>query len=753
MNGGSLDATRAFIDSFASGGAAEATVTGNGSLLDLGGGLLTVGRLHNGALSVTGGGRVASGNAIIGDRAGSDGLITVSGQSIGGAASQLNVSGNLTVGGEGTGQLTVSEGALATVTGNTAIGSAANGTGEVVVTGTAANNDASTLDIGGDLVLGYVPDLPGAVPFGSINATLSVTSGGVVILGGGAGQATIHASGLLTGTGTIDGNVELLGRLAPGSPTATFSVTGDLVTHEGSMLQIEYSSAPLDLAAVFPDLDPALVEGLLASGVVAVQGIATLADGTIIQVTRVSGGTEPGESIIVLHAAGGGIDAMMPPDLAVQGSFLIKWVPDVIEENGESYLRLTAEVDEPELEDFRDELSGNLENVADALVEGDLFSVLTQLNPDDPQAGVRTLLPLQHGAAAAQNIRSAQLHQQSFLREMSALRTGVRRSDPRGGPLPRMFSEAAAESGASAGAIRAMTGMYEPSGPALGAVGAPDELTGTWGGFLTGAGNWESVDAGGDERIGHRARTAGIQGGVHHHLTHDLLIGLSAGYLWSDLTFRGGFGQADIDTLRVGPYLSLTPGGGDLFIDVAASYGYHTNDVERTTLLGTARSRSHANDLSVIAHAGYELTIAERTVLTPRLGASYTHLRSNSFNERGAGAANLSVESMTTDSLQLQLGASLAHALQFNTLTIIPEVYAGWSHEVLDTDLDVRSRFSAGSPVFTTRTAGTGRDTFQLSAGFTALANSYIALYLRYEGEFLKESSNHGVIGGLSIRF
>lgn len=751
LNGGTVNASAGYIDSFTSDSSGTATVTGLGTLMDFGDGDLIVGGFRNGNLTISTGGRVESGDGIIGERSSSNGTVTVSGHRDN-IASQWNINGTLEVGRLGTGQLNILGGGLVTTTGDGMIGDGQNSTGSVLVTGRMdpldSNSPASTLNIGGNLSLGHGMT-GGATSQQNVNATLTVSDGGIVILNNGAGSLTVNNSGLLTGNGTIDGSVQLFGRLSPGGAGQRTNITGNLVTQAGGIMQIEYSDQPLNLAAVFPNLNPALVDDLLTSGLVAVEGMATLADGTVVQIVKVTGNATPGDAIIIVHSQLGGMDPTSPPDLDVQGSFLVTWAPHVIEDAGQQYVLLTAEVDEPGLEDFLAGLTGNVGRVANALAEGEVFDVLTALDPNNPGAGLQTLLPLQHSAAAFQNIRASQFFNSAFHMEMAALRASIRTGNPGSPDSPRMFSSSGYDREAIARAVRAIDAASEPI--ALGMF-QTDAMQGTWGGYLGGLGNWDRVDRGND-RLGYRAMVTGVQGGVHYHLSRDMLLGISGGYLWSDLDFRDNFGEGEVGTLRVGPYFSFTPGGGNLFIDAAATWGWHQNEIDRETILGTASSRYDAYDISAFAVVGYDIPVFKRTVLTPTIGVDYTHLRTDSFSESGAGSANLRVDSMTTDSLRLRLGASIAHAFEFGETTIVPEVFAGWAYEFLDNDMDLSSRFIAGGPAFTTQAEGLGRSSILVTGGFSAMAGTAMTLYANYVGEFQSDRTSHGVIAGLDIRF
>lgn len=749
LNGGILEATDAYIDSFTANAIGTALVTGNGSLLDVGDDLI-VGAFRAGSLTIADGGRVESGDGIIGERQNASGSVTVTGQS-GSTASQWNVDGALTIGQQGQGELTIVGGGIVNTTGNATVGSTPSGSGTVLVSGTAdpgdPGSDASTFNIGGNLTLGVNLMNGAASSQNQVNGSLLVNNGGRVIVGGGAGTIIVNETGLLSGTGTVSGNVQLFGRLSSGDPAGAIIIDGNLATFSGSIIQVQYSNEPLDIAATFPNLDPSLVNALLTSGFVAVEGFATLADGTAVNVVKLSGNATPGDVIIILQADMGGMNPAAPPQLEVAGSFLVQWIPEVIESNGSQYLLITAEIDEPGLEDFLTGLTGNARNIADALAAGELFDVLTMLDPNNPEAGLRTLMPLQHASTAFQNIRASQHFNNAFLQEMAGLRTSIRSGTRFGPNAPRMFGSAGTDTAALADAWRSLDLAHQPL-----SLGLFEQRAGVWGGFVGGMASWDRVDSGAN-RAGYRADVAGVQGGIHVHLSRDLLVGVAASYLWTDLDFRENLGEGEIDTMRGGAYLSWMPGGGDLFVDGAFTYGYHRNEMDRETIMGTARSRYDAQDLSALAHVGYDFEVYEGLLITPQLGGEYSHLRTDSFRERGAGNANLAVSSMSHDSMRVRVGSKVSYALQYRDTTFIPELYAGWSYELLDNDIDLRSSFIAGGPAFTTRTSGIGRDSIDVSAGFTATAGTYFTLYVRYEGAFQSNRTSHGIVGGLDIRF
>ena len=159
-------------------------------------GVLTIGSLGVGTLSITGG-VVGSGGGSIGDGAGSSGLVTV------GTGGTWNNGGDLTVGSSGSGTLTITGGTVSNAGGS--LGVNAGATGIVTVSNGSWNND-------------------GVLTIGSLGVgTLSITGGVVGSVGGSIGDGA-GSSGLVTvGTGGTWNSSDDLTVGASGSGTLTIN--------------------------------------------------------------------------------------------------------------------------------------------------------------------------------------------------------------------------------------------------------------------------------------------------------------------------------------------------------------------------------------------------------------------------------------------------------------------------------------------------------------------------------------------------
>jgi T5SS/PEP-CTERM-associated repeat protein len=185
LTGGTLSGVRGRLGEAAK-SMGMATVTGGGSTWTNSDGLI-VGHGGKGELTIEKGGLVTSAFARVGNLADSDGTVTVTGD----RSRWINHAGSLTVGDAGRGTLSIEDGGVVTNTLSGFIGYAKDSDGRVTVTGVNATTGAhSTWTNSGDLVVGGVG-----------TGVLMVQNGGVVTSKGGS----IGESAGLKGTATVTG--------------------------------------------------------------------------------------------------------------------------------------------------------------------------------------------------------------------------------------------------------------------------------------------------------------------------------------------------------------------------------------------------------------------------------------------------------------------------------------------------------------------------------------------------------------------
>jgi len=292
---------------------------------------------------------------------------------------------------------------------------------------------------------------------------------------------------------------------------------------------------------------------------------------------------------------------------------------------------------------------------------------------------------------------------------------------------------------------------YAVNAARSGAVQQPQNES-PWRTFGQGYGVFQDVDSAAG-RTGFRTTVAGGMGGLDYTINENATVGITAGYANTDLRFKGGLGDGDIDTFRVGPYVSLQM--QDFTLDAAVTYGYHRHDIDRRTGVGgVGTSKFSGHDIAIYALGGYDIHTDDFTRITPFGSIQYTHYRRDGFTEAGLGGAGLTVNRQNYDSFRTLLGVRVTHIMDMGEWDLIPEAYVGWAHEFLGDDDSLTANFigAAGTP-FTVSTRRLDRDSVQFGAGASALLSEELSAFLRYDGEWQSSSDSHAIVGGFSIRF
>jgi len=275
------------------------------------------------------------------------------------------------------------------------------------------------------------------------------------------------------------------------------------------------------------------------------------------------------------------------------------------------------------------------------------------------------------------------------------------------------------------------------------------------GAFARGLGVFQSQDGDGD-RAGFDADAFGGMAGVDYQADNDLLLGLSLGYVRSEVDLDDQLGNYDTHTVRVGPYVSWNP--APWFVDASLTYGYHDFDSTRNVpMLGQSLSSDHTgHDATAFARLGHEWQTDFGLYITPEVAGQYTLLYEEDYAESG-GSAALDVDSRTSHSLRSRVGVTLSYPfshfqIEEGDVTLIPEVYLGWEHEFLD-DENIDGTFVSGGGAFSFDVNEADRDSIIVAAGMSAVVNDMFSAFFRYEGSYSGDSDVHGVTGGVRLRF
>lgn len=249
--------------------------------------------------------------------------------------------------------------------------------------------------------------------------------------------------------------------------------------------------------------------------------------------------------------------------------------------------------------------------------------------------------------------------------------------------------------------------------------------------------------------IGYSADTVGVQFGMDYKVNDNWLVGLALDYASTDISIEAGTGDIDVDTFRVGPFVSYTQ--DQWYIDGSLSYGVHSNDATiNYGVLGTDEAEYDAYDISFYIGGGYDFTVAKNWTLTPTVSLQYTHYDRDEYTTDTL-TINTDIDSFTYDALYSRLGVKLATQIEAIDMLLIPELALGWEHEFLDDTNDVDATLAGGS--FAVQTQNPDQNSIFVGLGLTAVIQERVSTYIRYEGNFNGDGETHGITGGLRVDF
>ncbi len=268
--------------------------------------------------------------------------------------------------------------------------------------------------------------------------------------------------------------------------------------------------------------------------------------------------------------------------------------------------------------------------------------------------------------------------------------------------------------------------------------------------FASPFGQFGDIDSS-DARTGYSYDAYGAIIGVDYNCIPNMSLGLSLGYINTDIGLDNSAGDSKVDTLRFGPYLTYTNGNWN--VDASITGGFHWVDGKRNTIMGTAESDYNSYDFTIYGAASYDMQL-DKVTLSPTFSLTYVHQMTDDYAESGAGTANLTVEDMQTDSLQSLLGVHASMPVMLGNLALTPEAWIGWKYEWLDRDVDINSAFSANvtSP-FTTTSEGTSRSQLVAGAAVFSQINETTSLKLNYELNTASDVTIHSVWAMIELNF
>lgn len=263
--------------------------------------------------------------------------------------------------------------------------------------------------------------------------------------------------------------------------------------------------------------------------------------------------------------------------------------------------------------------------------------------------------------------------------------------------------------------------------------------------FVQGYGRSLSLDNKGDV-TGISGNEWGVLTGIGGQLTGRTVLGVLIGYDSFSGDLNNDFGNLDVNTVKVGPFIGWSDGTWN--VDFALTAGYNDwRGTRRNPALGTDYDwKTDGYEIDFSGGVGYRIPIGGGFALIPEGSIVYSYIHSNSYQETGGPG----VLTVNTDNLNNIIGRAGLRA-QLQTIPGLSiEGRLGWQGNytfggTVNADIGAFSLPGASDQV--------SRNNLYYGVQVTYLPRWDIALTLRYEARTADGTDDQYFGGGASFEF
>ncbi len=246
---------------------------------------------------------------------------------------------------------------------------------------------------------------------------------------------------------------------------------------------------------------------------------------------------------------------------------------------------------------------------------------------------------------------------------------------------------------------------------------------------------------------GYDYRTFALSGGYDHMVKDNFLMGVFGGYALTNVDYKDtSQSESKLESYTMGLYATWFK--DDWYVNTTLAKAYNKYNTIRPIpfLDRTATSDPTGYTVSAKTSAGQRFAVGDYG-LTPMASLEYMVFYQDAYTESGAGAANLSVESISSRFFESGIGSKIDRSWDTSFGRIIPELSVMWMHEWLTQSRNL-SVDMTGMPgtVLSQTTAEGANDALVFGAGVRAIHDDGLALTLRYQGEIEEHASSQSLM-------
>jgi subtilase-type serine protease len=531
-------------------------------------------------------------------------------------------------------------------------------------------------------------------------------AGGVLAVGGSiASQTFVGFDGMLSGNGTIFGDVDNKGAVFAGwsSDGGTLTIDGDYRQRKDSWLFVEVGApdgtSHLDVSG----------EALLEGGTVGV-GLAP--------------GGYRGDARHTILSAGGGITGRFDEicNCFAFLDFALSYDPGKIyldvARNAVAFADVGTTRNQRAVGAGIESLGGLIRASAASGSGNALYDLIIGLDEETARAAFDSFSGELHPS-----VTSALVDESRFARDAISNR------------LSAVF-----------GTVNAPSMPAWAYGPAGAIPAAADMSTAVWGQAY---GAWGRISQSGNA-AGLDRSAGGVFVGVDGDIGNAWRAGLMGGYGSSSFHVDARASSASVDSYTLAAYAGTR--SGSAAFRFGAAHSWHDIDANRSLpFLGEiAESDYGARTAQIFGEASYRVD-SNRIAFEPFANLAYVRSHTDSFEE--SGTAGLIARSANQDAVLTTIGLRAETVVaEIASAAITARGMVGWQHAFGDVSPETTFAFAGGTP-FNVEGAPLARDALVLDAGLSIAATANFNASLSYTGQIAKGSVNQGVRGDLTWKF
>ncbi|MET0617407.1 MAG: autotransporter outer membrane beta-barrel domain-containing protein, partial [Luteibacter sp.] len=254
-------------------------------------------------------------------------------------------------------------------------------------------------------------------------------------------------------------------------------------------------------------------------------------------------------------------------------------------------------------------------------------------------------------------------------------------------------------------------------------------------------------------------RIHGVVIGTDAPVTPDLRLGVHANFANSrtEVDRRGDY--TDVDQAAIGLH-ALYFNDKQWWAEGLASYGWQNADSTRRVTVGTydtqALGKYDGKTINGSLEGGYRFQLGQAMHLEPFVGAYYSKVKYDAFNEKYAGDADLRVGKASASSLQYGVGARLVGDVDLGVegTKLHPIVMVRYLHNTKDDTVTVNNAF-AGAPgeTFSVQGSQPVKNHWQAGVGMSFDITPKASAFVYYNADVAKHQRSDAVNLGVRWNF